>query len=274
MEGSSAPPAAGSMLQKDCVLSTGQLRYWEGGPKQAPGLLLLHSAFSDAAFSWSPIWEELAAKYRVIAPDMPGFGASQAPDGMNLATLAGALRELLGQLGVARATVVGNSFGVSAAIGLADLHPDSVERLVLVNGTTLPSVSGFLKRATAIPVFDCAISGMFFRAIYGKKAILRSFPHASLEGLSRIYARVDQDGPANFRTMKDCILNSAARKPSVSAPVTLLWGADDRSTPLGVARRLCESLPGAELVVIERAGHLPQWDQPREFVARLTLAVG
>jgi pimeloyl-ACP methyl ester carboxylesterase len=53
----------------------------EGGPKQAPVVLLLHSAFSDAAFSWSPIWEELAATHRVIAPDMPGFGASQAPDG-------------------------------------------------------------------------------------------------------------------------------------------------------------------------------------------------
>jgi pimeloyl-ACP methyl ester carboxylesterase len=51
---------------------------------------------------------------------------------MSLATLAGALRELIGQLGVARATVVGNSFGVSAAIGLADLYPECVERLVLV----------------------------------------------------------------------------------------------------------------------------------------------
>ena len=98
------------MHQNDGILSTGRLRYWDGGPKQAPVILLLHSAFSDAAFSWSPVWEALAARNRVIAPDMPGFGASQAPERMSLATLAGALRELLGQLGVARATVVGNSF--------------------------------------------------------------------------------------------------------------------------------------------------------------------
>lgn len=255
-------------------LSTGQLRYWEGGPKQSPVVLLLHSGYSDAVFSWSPVWEELAARYRVIAPDMPGFGASEAPDGMNLSSLAGALRELLGQLGVTRVTVVGNSFGVSAAIGLADRYPECVQRLVLVNGTMLPTVSAFLKRAVAIPAFDCAISGMFYRAIYGKKAIQRSFPHASPEELSSIHARIDKDGPANFRTMKDCILDSATREPSVRAPVTVLWGADDRFTPLGVARRLRKSLPGAELVAIEGAGHLPQWDQPREFVARLTLAVG
>ena len=69
------------MVRHDCLLSTGKLRYWEGGPTQALAVLLLHSAFSDAAFSWSPIWEELAARYRVIAPDMPGFGASQALTG-------------------------------------------------------------------------------------------------------------------------------------------------------------------------------------------------
>jgi pimeloyl-ACP methyl ester carboxylesterase len=241
----------------------------EGGSKQAPAVLLLHSAYGDAAFSWSRIWEELAAEYRVIAPDMPGFGASQAPKGMSLSTLAGALRELLDQLGVARAAVVGNSFGASAAIGLADLHPECVERLVLVNGTTLQSVPGFLERAVAIPPLDRAISAMFYRASFGHKAIQSAFPHASPEELSRIYARVDQEGPANFETVKGCVLNSEARKPSVTAPVRVLWGADDRFTPLGVARRLCKSLPGAELVTIKRAGHLPQWDQPREFVARL-----
>ena len=45
-----------SMHQNDGILSTGRLRYWDGGPKQAPVILLLHSAFSDAAFSWSPVW--------------------------------------------------------------------------------------------------------------------------------------------------------------------------------------------------------------------------
>ena len=259
--------------QKDCVLSTGKLRYWESGPKEERVVLLLHSGYSDAAFSWSPIWKELAGSCKVIAPDMPGFGASQAPEGMNLTRLAGALHELLGQLGIACATIVGSSFGAAAAIGLADLYPECVERLVLVNGTTLPSVSRFVKRATSIPAFDRVISGMFYCSIYGKKAILGAFPHASPEELSRIHARVDQDGPANFRTMKGCILNSAARKPSIGAKVSLLWGVDDRFTPLAVARRLCKSLPGAELVAIEHAGHLPQWDQPREFVARLLLAM-
>jgi pimeloyl-ACP methyl ester carboxylesterase len=51
--------------------------------------------------------------------------------------------------------------------------------------------------------------------------------------------------------------------------VTLLWGADDRFTPIEMARDLSKALPGAELVRIEHAGHLPQRDQPQEFVARL-----
>ncbi len=140
-----------SMIPKSCILSTGQFRYWEGGPKQAPAVLLLHSAVGDAEFSWSPIWDALAAEHRVIAPDMPGFGDSEAPDGISLATVASALRELLNQLGVTRGTVVGNSFGVSAAISLASLYPECVERLVLVNGIKLPSVPGSIRRSAAIP---------------------------------------------------------------------------------------------------------------------------
>lgn len=263
-----------SMHQNDGMLSTGRIRYWDGGLKQAPVILLLHSAFSDAPFSWNSVWEALAARNRVIAPDMPGFGASQAPDGMSLAILAGALRELLGQLGVARATVVGNSFGVSAAISLANLHPECVERLVLVNGVMLPPVSALLKRATAIPVIDRVISGMFYRAVFSHKAIRGSFPHAAPGELSSICAQIDRDGPANFKTVKDCALNSSPIKPSIDAPVTLFWGADDRLTPIAMGRDLSRTLPGSELIAIERAGHLPQRDQPQEFVARLLQCLG
>jgi pimeloyl-ACP methyl ester carboxylesterase len=168
---------------------------------------------------------------------------------------------------------VGNSFGVSAAIGLADLYPECVERLVLVNGTTLPAAPGILKRAAKIPVFDRAISALFYRAGYGRRAIQRLFPHASAEERSSLHARMDREGLANFTTVKGCVLNSAPRTPSIEAPVTLLWGADDRFAPLGVARDLCKTLPGAKLAVIEHAGHLPQRDQPREFVAHLLLAM-
>ena len=71
--------ATQSMFQENCILSTGPLRYWESGPTQAPVVLLLHSAFADAAFSWSPIWEALAAKYRVIAPDICPALAPRGP---------------------------------------------------------------------------------------------------------------------------------------------------------------------------------------------------
>jgi len=258
------------MQQRDRVVSTGTLRYWDGGPPEAPAVLLLHSAFSDAAFSWSPIWDDLAATCRVIAPDIPGFGASPAPRDVTLAMLASAVCELLDQLGVARATVVGNSFGVSVAIALADRYPECVERLVLVNGTALASVSGVLRRILAIPAVDRAISRMSYRTSFGgPTAIRNAFPHASPGELAAITARVDREGPAHFETMKSCLLHSAPRKPSVAAPATLLWGADDRFTPLTATRGLSRLMPGAELVTIAHAGHLPQRDQPREFVARL-----
>lgn len=262
------------MRENECALSTGRLRLWDGGPKDAPAMLLLHSAFGDAAFSWSPIWDDLAARYRVIAPDMPGFGASEAPAGMSLRVMVGALRELLVRVDVGRAIVVGNSFGVTVAIALAEIHPECVDRLVLVNGTTLPPIPSWIKRAATMPFFEDAISSTFRRATYGRKAIASAFPHASAEELPSIAGRIEQGAAANFETLKDCGLHSEAQRPKLALPITLLWGADDGFTPIAVARELQKTLPGAELIEIARAGHLPQWDQPREFLTRLQRAAG
>ncbi len=257
------------MHQNDVALSTGRVRYWEGGPKTAPAILLLHSAYGDAPFSWSPIWEALAARYRLIAPDMPGFGASPAPDDVSLEVVAGVLHELLGRLGVARATVVGNSFGVAAAAALAGLHPEAVERLIFVNGVMLPPASRLIKQAVTIPALDRMISQMFYRSTFSHKALRGSFPHASPEEFAAICEQIDRCGPRNFATVKACALNSGPAKRPIGAPVTLLWGADDRLTPLAMARNLARTIPGAELVPIAKAGHLPQCDQPQAFVEQL-----
>jgi pimeloyl-ACP methyl ester carboxylesterase len=205
---------------------------------------------------------------------MPGFGASEAPARLDLASMAGALQELLEKLGVAKATVVGNSLGVAVAIALAEHHPESVTRLVLVNGITLPQLPAPLKLLIRLPLVDPALTAVLWRFAFGRKAIRDSFPHASREELGRIKDVVLRSARRHFITAKVCTLNSPQARPDSRVPATLLWGADDRLTSLQVAAELGRLLPGSELVRVERAGHLPQLDQPAEFAERLCAIAG
>ena len=84
--------------------------------------------------TWEPVLPELATRYTVIAPDLPGHGDSDKPRGdYSLGAHAGSVRDLLVALGHERATIVGQSFGGGVAMQLAYQHPERCERLVLVS---------------------------------------------------------------------------------------------------------------------------------------------
>lgn len=97
---------------------------------QGPSAIFLHGIGGDGT-SWLPELEALAGHWRAVAWDMPGYGGSPTLPEMNFPALAGALKDLLGRLGIERAHLVGHSIGGMVALEFAVRFPESVESLVL-----------------------------------------------------------------------------------------------------------------------------------------------
>src|SRR5580658_2363147 len=109
-----------------------RVRFWRGG--DGPPLILLHGAVPDAESCWSKIWDRLAERYDVIAPDLPGCGGSQALPRSNLVSLTAWLEGLVDALGLRSVRLVGADAGAAIARAFATGDPLRCSALVLING--------------------------------------------------------------------------------------------------------------------------------------------
>ena len=114
-----------------------QVHLWRGG--EGPPLVLLHGGGADAERCWSPVWDRLAERYDLIAPDLPGCGGSQALARSTLPALVAWLDSLIDVLGVGAVRLVGAEVGACVARAYAASHPHRCDSLVLINGGALPS---------------------------------------------------------------------------------------------------------------------------------------
>jgi|SRR5579859_2291878 len=114
-----------------------QAHLWRGG--EGPPLVLLHGTGADAERHWSPIWDRLAERYDVIAPDLPGCGGTQALGRSTLPSLVAWLDGLIDTLGAGPVRLAGIDVGACLARAYAANHPHRCDALVLINGGALPS---------------------------------------------------------------------------------------------------------------------------------------
>jgi len=128
---------------------------------EGPVLLLLHG-IAGSSRAWREVMPALAGEYRMIAPDLIGHGESAKPVGdYSLGAFASGMRDLLGVLGVERATLVGQSFGGGVAMQLAYQHPEVCERLVLVDSGGLGREVSPLLRAVTLPLAEYVLPIVF-----------------------------------------------------------------------------------------------------------------
>jgi pimeloyl-ACP methyl ester carboxylesterase len=117
-----------------------KLHYLSAG--QGPAIVLLHG-FAETSHMWKPLMPTLAQNFTVIAPDLPGIGDSEVPaDGLDMTHAAIRIHDLVKQLGIAKAQVVGHDIGLMVAYAYAAQFPAETERLVLMDAF-LPGVAGW-----------------------------------------------------------------------------------------------------------------------------------
>lgn len=236
------------------------------GPPDGPPIVLLEGMGGDIP-GWRRNIPRLAERLRVIAYDLRGNGRSEAPD---VPTTMGTYVEdtvaLLDQLGVRRAHVYGQSFGGMVAQELALSHPHRVRSLILA--CTHPGGPRAVRASGRAP------KGEPWRLLYAP-----GFPDAQPEHVAedlRVAGEQSRD-PAGERRQWEAMqaFDAFDRLPGISAPTLVLHGTEDQMVPVENARILAAHIPGAELALLEGAGHLYHSERAEEadrvvlgFVAR------
>lgn len=234
-------------------------------------VLLIHGSGPgvSAWANWRLTIPALAPHFRVVAPDIAGFGYTErnAMD-YGLDTWTAHVIGVLDTLGIESAHVVGNSFGGSLALSLAIRHAERVRRLGLMGAVSLsfpltpgldavwgyePSVeamAGLLRIFTATPA-----DGIDELARLRYEASIRP-------GVQEAYARMF---PAPRQRWVDALAHAESDVSSITAPTLIFHGREDRVIPLATSLRLLELIPEAQLHVFGNCGHWTQIEHAAEF---------
>jgi pimeloyl-ACP methyl ester carboxylesterase len=250
-----------------------RLHVCDSGPKDAPALLLLHG-FGASLHTWEPWAQALEPSFRVIRIDLPGSGLTGA-DPANDYTDARAVRllvALLDRLGVPRASMIGNSVGGRIAWKLAAMHPERVEKLVLI------APDGF-----ASPGFAYGVSPKV-PAVLGlmRVALPRSLLRMNLAPAYADPARLEDATLTRYhdllrapgvRTAMLARLEQTVLEPpepwlrKIAAPTLLLWGEQDAMIPIANAQDYLSAVPNGLLVSLPGLGHVPFEEAPAPALA-------
>jgi pimeloyl-ACP methyl ester carboxylesterase len=255
-----------ALQTKTITVDGRRVQYLEAGPAGAAPIIFLHGGVGDAAFHWAQLLPELATSYRLIAPDMPGFGQSDPLPQMTYAALTGWVRGIFQALGFQQAVLVGHSVGGLVARLVAAAYPQDVPALILINGGVLPGKSGgFIRQVARIPVID----GWFFRWLAGQgignRAALEWLvvDHTDTERLTDQMVEAAQASvPGLVAVMQMQTLDTLPESRVPMVPTMLLWGVEDTFSPISAGERVHKAIPGSELRRVEGTQHAPHIDEP------------
>jgi pimeloyl-ACP methyl ester carboxylesterase len=247
-----------------------KLHVADAGPHDAPAILLLHG-FGSSLETFDAWAAALAPQYRVIRLDLPGFGLTGAdPTGdYSDARSMKILAALLDHLGVARASVIGNSMGGRLAWMFAATHPDRVDKLILISPDGFASTGFEYGRAPAVPLMLRALPYTL------PKSMLRATlapAYADPERLSDAVVTRYWDfmrAPGVRQAVIDRTAQTVLQDPvpllrKIEAPTLLLWGEKDAMIPISNSADYLAAIPHATLVRLPDLGHVPFEELPGE----------
>jgi pimeloyl-ACP methyl ester carboxylesterase len=233
--------------------------YRRGG--EGPPLVFLHGASGVPVVL--PFMEKLAARFDVLVPDHPGYGRSDEPEWLeNIHDVAYFYLDFLQKLDLAKTIVIGSSMGGWMAMEMAVRNTSRIGSLVLVSpaGVAAPG-------AEPADIFLLSPEDTVRRLFHD--------PKLAEERLALPVTPESIDlGLKNRHTTARLAWEPRLHDPHlarwlhrIDVPVSIVWGAQDRILPVGIAHELKRLMPQAELNVLERCGHLPQVEKCDEFCA-------
>lgn len=247
-------------------------------------LLLVHGIAGDSR-TWLEPMRRLAPRHRVLAPDLPGHGASAKTTGdYSLGAHACFLRDLLKALSIERVTLVGHSLGGGIALQLTYQFPELCERMVLVSSGGLGRDVSPLLRALSLPGAEAVLSLAFPSFVLRRGEALRAWLRARgvrapglVEKWNAYTSLADGETRRAFVRELRAVVDHGGQVVSArdrlylsSHPTLIVWGDRDAIIPVSHARTAHEEIPGSRLVIFEGAEHFPHAEFPDRFAEALT----
>lgn len=255
------------------------IRYVDTGQAgDGPVVLLLHG-LAASLLTWYCNIDALAgAGYRVIAPDLPGYGDSDKPDHLDYDPNSAAefIYDFSQELGLERLSLVGSSAGGLIAGLFALEHPDMVNKMALVGSGGFGRGVAWFLRMISIPVLGDLVYQPWLN---NKMGVSKYLFHRTPEILNELLPEMDRTKllpgarMAMLRSIRSSINVLGVRKDSYilerlkssEVPLMTVWGAEDRIIPVSHADDVRRELPQSTVRVIPECGHWPHMEKPEQF---------
>ena len=245
-----------------------RLHLRDTGPRTAPAVILLHG-FGSSLQTWDEWARDLEQDHRVVRYDLPGFGLTGADPSGDYTDARGikVLVALMDRLGLARASIIGNSMGGRIAWTFAAQHPERTDKLVLISPDGFASPDMGYGIAPKVPVMMRALPYVL------PTSMLRA-------SLAPAYANAATITDVLFARYRDMMLAPGVRRAILSrmgqqrlvdpvpflrriaVPTLVMWGEKDGMIPFSNAADYMSALPHGTLAALPGIGHIPQEETP------------
>ncbi|PJF41344.1 MAG: alpha/beta hydrolase [Chloroflexi bacterium] len=262
------------MNQQTITINGLSASYWEAGDEHHRKILLLHGGIGDAYSHWHQAMPLLAEEFHVIAPDLPGFGASAALPDSRMPAFVDWLQALLDELEIEQAAVVGNGISALLLRVFAAQKPEYTSAIIIVNGGVVPRPTVVFNTLFTFIARMPLLGGRFFSLI-GRSAIvdrsLDEVVHHKEILTDDFVRRAKAAAPGFGRILRGFTLQMITEQDAIpSVPTLILWGVEDTTQPLGYGEQIKYVIPNSELIPISDCGGLPQLEATEVFVWQVT----
>ena len=244
--------------------------YLEGGNPAGKAVVLVHG-FGGDKDNWAFYAPYMTGEYRLICPDLPGFGENARSLDVDhaVATQAIRLRDFLDALGIDKCHLGGNSMGGYIALHFALKFPDRLRSLTLFNnaGVLGPDESELQKIVEAegdasplVPRTLAEINRLMGFVVHKPRYIPAQFKRLALEDNKPHFGLLD----SIFDQMIDDIQNRPLndRLGEIATPTQIIWGRHDQLVDVSCAAVQHAGIKGSEMVILEEVGHVPMIEAP------------
>jgi pimeloyl-ACP methyl ester carboxylesterase len=256
-------------------LSGARIYYYAAGTRGAGEPVVFLHGFATSSHLWGDVVSLMAPGNRLVVADLLGHGRSDPPltRAVDIRAHAERVVEMLDQLRIQRACLVGHGIGGGIAQSVAIRHAARVSRLCLVDSVAFdrwPTIEGRLARAS-LPIVRFLPPDLLVavlrrdlargysdpaRAAHSLDLYLR--PFTGVEGRDALVAHIRALTTDETRELGDQL-------PRISVPTAIVWGQQDRVTPSWVGKRLQQAIPGATFDVVPGARHFTPEEAPRQI---------